>query len=133
MHCVLKHAPPPLFSLNHVPRWIEKLVVRKARNVISISRDVEDFLRDRKSLARSFPIPNAMAPCFFEGTAEPRPTGQYALLYVGAIEPRKGLLYLVEALARLRDSFPDSLTLRVIGSSSDSYKQSVVERAAALK
>src|SRR5882724_651766 len=23
--------PPPLLSLNHVPRWIEKLVVRKAR------------------------------------------------------------------------------------------------------
>jgi glycosyltransferase involved in cell wall biosynthesis len=101
--------------------------------VISISQDVDDFLRERKSRARSFRIPNAMAPCFFEVTAQPRASGQYTILYVGAIQPRKGLLYLVEALGRLRDSFPDSITLRVIGSSIASYKQAVLQRAAELK
>ena len=125
--------PPPFFSLNHVPRWTEKFVVSKAQNVISISQDVDDFLRERKSPARSFRIPNAMAPCFFEVTAQPRPSGQYTLLYVGAIQPRKGLLYLVEALARLRDSLPESITLRVIGAPSENYKPTVMQRAVELK
>jgi len=133
MERVHQVTPPPLFSLNHVPRWTERFVVSRVQNVISISQDVEDFLRERKSPARSFRIPNAMAPCFFEVTAQPGTKGRYAILYVGAIQPRKGLMYLVEALARLRDSFADSITLRVIGSSSDSYKASVVQRAAALK
>ena len=133
MDRVQRVTPPPLFSLSHVPRWTEKYVVRKAQNVISISQDVEDFLHERKSPARSFRIPNAMAPCFFDVSAERRTGGQFAILYVGAIQPRKGLMYLVEALARLRDSFPDSLTLRVVGSSNDGYKQSVIERAAVLK
>ena len=133
MDRVQRVTPPPLFSLNRVPRWTEKYVVRRVQNVISISQDVEDFLHECKSPARSFRIPNAMAPCFFEVTAEPRATGQHTILYVGAIQPRKGLLYLVEALARLRDSFPNSLTLRVIGSSNDSYKQVVEQRAMELK
>jgi glycosyltransferase involved in cell wall biosynthesis len=100
--------------------------------VISISQDVEDFLRERKSRARSFRIPNAMAPCFFEVKAEPRTNGRYAILYVGTIQPRKGLIYLVEALARLRDAFDNSLVLRVIGAAGGTYKDEVMQRAVAL-
>jgi len=124
--------PPPLLSLSHVPRWSEKLVVRKVQNVISISQDVEDFLRECKSPARSFRIPNAMAPCFFEVKAEPRTDGRHAILYVGAIQPRKGLIYLVEALARLRDVFDNSPVLRVIGAAGGTYKDEVLQRAIAL-
>jgi glycosyltransferase involved in cell wall biosynthesis len=133
MHRVHQITPPPLFSLSHVPRWMEKIVVRKVQNVISISQDVEDFLRESKSPARSYRIPNAMAPCFFGVEPAPREDGRYAILYVGEIQQRKGLIYLVEALARLRDSFPDSLVLRVIGPSKDSYKQAVEQRATELK
>jgi glycosyltransferase involved in cell wall biosynthesis len=132
MDRVHRVTPPPLFSLNHVPRWTEKFVVRSVQNVISISQDVDDFLRERKSRARSFRIPNAMAPCFFEVKPEPRTDGRYAILYVGAIQPRKGLIYLVEALARLRDAFDNSLVLRVVGASGGTYKDEVMQRAVAL-
>jgi glycosyltransferase involved in cell wall biosynthesis len=132
MDRVHRVTPPPLFSLSHVPRWTEKFVVRRVQNVISISQDVEDFLRERKSRARSFRIPNAMAPCFFEVKPEPRTDGRYAILYVGAIQPRKGLIYLVEALARLRDAFDNSLVLRVVGASGGTYKDEVMQRAVAL-
>src|SRR5258708_6689241 len=81
-------------SLTHVPRWMEKIVVHKAQHVISISQDVEDFLRESKSPARSYRIPNAMAPCFFEVEAAPREDGRHAVLYVGEIQKRKGLIYL---------------------------------------
>ena len=133
MHRVQHITPLPMFSLTHVPRWVEKIVVRKVQNVISISQDVEDFLRESKSPARSFRIPNAMAPCFFEVAAAPRQDRQHAILYVGEIQKRKGLIYLVEALAQLRDSFPDSLVLRVIGPSNNTYKQLVEQRAVRLK
>jgi glycosyltransferase involved in cell wall biosynthesis len=63
----------------------------------------------------------------------PRVDRRHAILYVGEIQKRKGLIYLVEALARLRDSFPDSLVLRVIGPSNNSYKQAVEQRAVELK
>lgn len=133
MDRVHKITPPPLLSLNHVPRWTEKFVVGRVQNVISISQDVDDFLRERKSRARSFRIPNAMAPCFFEVKAEPRTDGRYAILYVGAIQPRKGLVYLVEALARLRDAFDNSLVLRVIGAAGGgAYKAEVMQRAVTL-
>ena len=77
-------------------------------------------------------IPNAMAPCFFEVTPQPREDNKHALLYVGAIQPRKGLLYLVEALARLRDQFPNSIVLRVIGTAGGTYKDEVIQRAVVL-
>ena len=134
MDRVHRVTPPPLFSLNHIPRWTEKFVVGRAQNVISISQDVDDFLRERKSPPLGlFRIPNAMAPCFFEVKAEPRTDGRHAILYVGAIQPRKGLIYLVEALARLRDAFDNSLVLRVIGASGGgAYKEEVMQRAVAL-
>jgi glycosyltransferase involved in cell wall biosynthesis len=125
--------PPPFFSLNHVPRWMEKYVVQRTQNVISISQDVEDFLRESKSPARSFRIPNAMAPCFFAVTPTARADRRYALLYVGEIQPRKGLIHLVEALARLRNSFGDSLILRVIGAAKNEYKNAASQRAVELK
>src|ERR1035438_10923773 len=39
MHRVHQITPLPLFSLSHVPRWMEKIVVHKARDVISIRPD----------------------------------------------------------------------------------------------
>lgn len=130
---VLRVTPPPLFSLSHVPRWLEKYVVRKVQNVISISQDVEDFLRECQSPARSFRIPNAMAPVFFKVEPAPREAGRYSVLYVGEIQPRKGLIHLVEALGRLRESFGETLVLRVVGTLKGDYKDLVQKRAVDLK
>jgi glycosyltransferase involved in cell wall biosynthesis len=114
MHRVHEAVPPPLFSLSHVPRLLEKIVVRKARHVIAISREVENFLEHHHSRAHIYRIPNAMAPCFF--SVQPRPPpDRFVLLYVGAVEPRKGLIHLVEALVLLRQRLPQPVELRVIG------------------
>ncbi|MGD1017996.1 MAG: glycosyltransferase family 4 protein [Verrucomicrobiia bacterium] len=137
MHRVHMIEPPPLFSLSHAARLIEKVVARKARYVISISHEVEDFLRRRRSPARTFRIPNAMAPCFFEVQRAQRNTDRYALLYVGAIQIRKGLLHLVDALAIVQRRLGQPVRLRVIGPALSSgpnanYERSVRARAAEL-
>jgi glycosyltransferase involved in cell wall biosynthesis len=133
MHRVHIVMPPPLFSLSHVTRLIEKVVARKARYVISISHEVEEFLRQRRSRARTFRIPNAMAPCFFEVQRPQRNTDGYALLYVGTIDQRKGLLHLVEALAIVQRRLGQLVRLRVIGGGRDGvYGRSVRARAAEL-
>ncbi len=114
MHRVHEINPPPLFSLSHVPRWVEKIVARKARHVISISQEVETFLHNRHSPARTYRLPNAMAPCFFEVQPKPDPAS-HTVLYVGAIQRRKGLIHLVEALAAAQPRLDRPVRLLVIG------------------
>ncbi len=115
MHRVHRVNPPPLLSLNHVPRWIEKFVVHCAGNVICLSQEVEHFFKERGSRARCHFIPNAVAPCFFEVQPQPRAEDGFTLLFVGSIYPLKGLLYLIEALAESQQKFGVKLQLRIVG------------------
>ena len=127
--------PPPFFSLSHAARFAERVVVRKARHVISISQEVENFLHREHSSALTYRIPNAMAPCFYE-VQPARDPSRFNLLYVGAIQPRKGLLHLVEALAIAQPRLGKGLRLRVIGpapgGADAAYGESVRARAAEL-
>ena len=137
MHRVLEVEPVPLFSLLQVPRLLEKVVARKARHVISISHEVEDFLRRYHSSAKTYRLPNAMAPCFFEVERSPRGNpDRYQLIYVGGIQPRKGLLYAVEALAAAQLRLGKPVYLQVIGPTSRGanavYENAVRARAAEL-
>ena len=115
MHRVHRVTPPPLFSLDHVPRWMEKIVVRRAGNVICLSREVEHFFKERGSQAHCHLVPNAVAPCFFDVQPQPRAEASFALLFVGTIYPLKGLLHLVEALAEAQKKLGAGILLRVIG------------------
>jgi glycosyltransferase involved in cell wall biosynthesis len=115
MHRVHRVTPPPLFSLNHVPRWMEKIVAHRARDVICVSREVELFFKERGSQARCHLIPNAVAPCFFDVQPQPRAETGFALLFVGTIYSLKGLLHLVEALAEAQQKLGAGILLRVIG------------------
>jgi glycosyltransferase involved in cell wall biosynthesis len=115
MHRVHRVTPPPLLSLSHVPRWIEKLVARQAREVICLSREVEHFFQERGSQARYHFIPNAVAPCFFDVQPQPRLDRGFTLLFIGTIYPLKGLFHLVEALAEARQKLGAEITLFVLG------------------
>jgi glycosyltransferase involved in cell wall biosynthesis len=80
-----------------------------------LSREVEDFFKERGSRARCHLIPNAVAPCFFDVQPQPRAEAGFALLFVGTIYPLKGLLHLVEALAEAQQKLGAGILLRVIG------------------
>lgn len=137
MHRVHRVTPPPLLSLNRVPRWIEKIVTRKATDVICLSRAVEDFFHERRSPARCHLIPNAVAPCFFEVRPRPRTKKKQSILFVGNIYPLKGLDYLVDALAIVLKRIESDIVLRVIGGKSigegePAYQSMLRERATRL-
>jgi glycosyltransferase involved in cell wall biosynthesis len=127
MHRVHQVSPPPLFSTGHVCRWLETIVARQARHVIAISREVERFLAEQGSRARCYSIPNAMAPCYFAVQPRPRTAGDFRLLYVGAILPRKGVGDLVEALPRL-----PAARLRLIGPARPDYERTLRQQATRL-
>jgi glycosyltransferase involved in cell wall biosynthesis len=133
MHRLHEVSPPPLLSTAYAPRWLEKVVIRKAQHVICISSEIEQFLRSHNSPARLHRIPNAMAPCFFQAQPASRETTGFTLLYVGHIEPRKGLLHLVEALPAVRKSLQQPLRLLVLGGGMQSpYQAKVAQRASEL-
>jgi starch synthase len=127
LHRVQQVVPPPVFSLNHVPRWIEKYVVRHARDVICLSHEAEDFLREQHSPARSHRIANAVAPCFF--AVEPRAHAGLNILFVGTPYRLKGLHHLVDALPQL----PATTRVRIVGDITGAevaqdYRRELVDR-----
>jgi len=115
MSRVQRATPPPLFSLDHVPRWVEKLVIRKATDVICLSRETEKFLVEQGSPAQRHLIPNAVAPCFFDAGLRPRVPNGFSLLFVGNIYRLKGVVHLVEALATAQQELGAPIRLRLAG------------------
>jgi phosphatidyl-myo-inositol alpha-mannosyltransferase len=82
---------------------------------IAVSASARDTWQGRFGGAMAV-VPNGVAPEFFAGPEplpgwnDPGPT----VLFVGRLEPRKGLAYLVRAFLRLKPAFP-RLRLLVVG------------------
>ena len=133
MHRIQRIHPSPIFSLSHVARWLETYVLAKARDVICISRAVAEFLQEMHSPARPHLIPNAVAPVFFDVTADSNHSRPTTMLFIGTIYPLKGLHHLVEAVAEARRAGVNLLHLRVIGAIGDAtYAAQLPHRATAL-
>jgi len=116
-----------------VARWLETYVLAKARDVICISRAVAEFLQEMHSPARPHLIPNAVAPVFFDVTADSNHSRPTTILFIGTIYPLKGLQYLIEAVAEASQTSGTLLHLRVIGAIGDvPYAAQLCQRAAVL-
>jgi glycosyltransferase involved in cell wall biosynthesis len=95
---VCKVTRPPWISPLHVGRWVERVALRKARQIIAISSYVDQVLA-AKTRAEFHHVPNAVAPVFYEVSKErlaPR------VVYSAVIAPRKGLWDLLQAAHRLQ-------------------------------
>jgi phosphatidyl-myo-inositol alpha-mannosyltransferase len=82
---------------------------------IAVSASARDTWQRRFGRAMAV-VPNGCGPEFFAGP-EPLPgfaDGRETILFVGRLEPRKGLAYLVRAFLRLKPAFPH-LRLLVVG------------------
>lgn len=116
MHRVHEVVPPPFLSSQHVARWLEKLVVQRAQDVICISNAVATFVHERNPRVRCHLIPNAVAPCFFTAVPSlPSPTAPPSLQFVGSLYRLKGLHDLVEALPLVSRRLGQPVRLRVVG------------------
>lgn len=111
MFKIAQHLPPPLFSRQRLVRWTERWCLRRARHIIAKSDYVVESIGGIATAATIHRVPNALNPVFYETPGAPEPD---RLLFVGIIEERKGLIHLVDALARLAGAWP-GLKLAIAG------------------
>jgi glycosyltransferase involved in cell wall biosynthesis len=81
-------------------RITEGFVVKRAKNLIAISPYIGRYYR-RRLQAKSFDIPNAVAPSYFSVCRRPEPG---RVLFAGRITRGKGIADLVQAVARHPDA-----------------------------
>ena len=107
------------FAMNGLPigwkrRLTDGLILKRANAIVALSTPERDFLVRRYGLppASVAVIPNGISTHIFDRIAEPE-QGREDLLFVGQLQPFKGLPYLLEALPAVIAAFPHT-RLRVV-------------------
>ncbi|MGA3039179.1 MAG: glycosyltransferase family 4 protein [Bryobacteraceae bacterium] len=119
------------FAMNGLPvgwrrRLTDGFVLRKANAIVALSNAERDFLARRRRILPEHiaVIPNGISTSVFERTSAPaEPTDD--LLFVGQLQPFKGLDYLLKALPAVRAACP-RVKLRVVyqtGALLDRYRK----------
>jgi len=131
IHGVMAREAPTVWGLRRrlareVDRWFERYVLARARNIIAISpyvRDAYPWLR-----ARFHFVENPVNPRYFQTPAEAMVPGR--VLCVARVIPRKDVLGLIRAFARVASDFPHA-TLHIAGemTSFPEYAQACREAA----
>jgi glycosyltransferase involved in cell wall biosynthesis len=86
---------------------LERHYIAGIRNLIAITREVADFVRQASPGVRIFEIDNAIDEAFF--SVPPLPSGNPPnILFVAAITYRKGLDFLLESFPKVLDMHPDA-------------------------
>ena len=97
--------------------WFERYTLRRASHVICISPYVKDVLQEISSNPIYYSIDNAVNPSFF--SVHPRRDAEVRnLLFVGRIDPMKGVLDAVKAMTSVTKAMPRAQLL-VVGPVSD--------------
>jgi glycosyltransferase involved in cell wall biosynthesis len=108
---------------------LERYCIRTARFLVQPTRYPERYFGDEVR-GRIWDVGNPIADAFFDVSRDPDPA---RILYLGAVIPRKRLVDLVEALARVADSHP-TVTLRVVGfDANPAYAARIRERVRELE
>lgn len=90
--------------------FIERLCLKKARNIISINPYVSEYI-SRSFFGRTYEIENPVHEIFFSCDDQTDPN---ILLYVAVLSPVKGLHNLIEVLAKIK-SKKQRVCLHVVG------------------
>jgi len=140
---------PVIRTVHHVDDFVSQTLVDCQRHslldpdhVLVVSRDWQRRLREEfgveaEVVTNGVDGPRFARPSSVDGSdlrARVGARGRFLFLTVGGIEPRKGSLELVEALAKVRTVVSPPPLLAVVGGHSfqdhDAYRQRVLERAA---
>jgi glycosyltransferase-like protein len=142
---------PVIRTVHHVDDFVSQTLVECQRHsildpdhVLVVSRDWQRRLReefgvDAEVVTNGVDGPRFARPSSADGSdlrARIGARGRFLFLTVGGIEPRKGSLELIEALAKARNVISPPPLLAVVGGHSfqdhDPYRQRVLDRAARL-
>ena len=120
------------FAMNGLPvgwrrRLTDSLVLRSADALVTLSHAERDFLVHRWRLPPEHIaiIPNGIDSAVFNRIAGPAPPDNHLLLFVGQLQPFKGLDYLLSALHAVRGRFP-GVRLQIVyqtGALLDQYRR----------
>ncbi len=91
---------------------LEKLYTKKIPNVISISKQIENLVKNRNSLCNIYTISNAIDDQYFNVSS--KFSEKSTILFVALIRYRKGLHILTEAMEELCKCLPE-VQLRIVG------------------
>lgn len=105
---------------------IERYCIKHADYLVEPTRYPEEYFGSLIN-GKIVDTGNPIGDSFFEIESDPEPG---CLLYSGAIIPRKRLIDLIEAIRRLRQTFP-TIVLRVAGGMPDGEYLKLVERSIA--
>jgi glycosyltransferase involved in cell wall biosynthesis len=105
-----------------VVRHLERQAVQQARYFTCRTDFDTGFVRAINPTARIFHIHEAMNPVFFRDPWKMREDAQ--LLFVGALQERKGLSVLLHALSKVKEAIP-AVRLSVIGGGGGKHTQSL--------
>jgi len=101
------------FAMNRLPvgwkrRLTDGLVLKRADRVVALSYRESEFLLRRYGLAvdQVVVIPNGIDATIFDRTAGPERGGELRLLFVGQLQPFKGLDYLLAAMPAIHAAEP---------------------------
>lgn len=102
----------PWYGRQSFIAWLENYTLRRTRFAIAKSGFVMDLLRQRFPHLQVFQIPNTFDPACL--ALPPVAKEPFSLVYVGTMNPWKGVHLLAQAVAQLARRFPQ-LSLRLIG------------------
>ena len=120
MRSVVARLGLPFYSFGAMLARFERVVIDRSRFLIAIGEYVVRQFPEFEG--EVFHIPNAVSERFFR---EPG-SGGPDILFVGRIEPRKRVLNLIHAVARVMSDFPD-MHVALVGRTAGRYAEQVRE------
>jgi len=96
---------------------LERDVIERGEYFGSRTRWADEFIKSINPQATIFFMPEAMDPLYFSVQARPAAN---RILFVGGVQPRKGIATMIQAMKRILDVVPTA-TLTVVGNGSPEY------------
>lgn len=111
---IARKVPPKVLSQRRFFAWLEPRVLKQTKHLITINPYVKETLGAYTS-ATMYPIENPVNDIFFDAhTSTTNKTNEY-MLFVGSIEPLKGIHDLIEAMSLLKRQNKSCPNLIIVG------------------
>lgn len=122
------------FHSNPFKRWMTRRLIRRASRISVLTVFTHQLLCERfpNAAGKTFLTPGALRADFATGPAvrKPKRRGAIAILTVGRLHPRKGQLFIIEALQALPEAQRQGIEYWLAGSASkENYEERLREAA----
>jgi glycosyltransferase involved in cell wall biosynthesis len=125
MTSIVKKHPPRLLSKRRLFAFYEPRVVRRAGHLIAINPYIVESL-GKYIHGQVHNIENPINNCYFKQASNP--PDNTSVVFVGGIEPLKGLHILVEAAGILKQEYSLSFPLHIVGPTLDKEYETGVRK-----